>query len=157
MATVQGIWNQAAQSNAATLNAKPTANATSSSSSSGSDVATISSNDFLTLLVTEMKNQDPTATTDPNEYINQLVSVNSLEQLISINQTLSSAVGTSSSTSTTSGAQSSGASTTPVSAQAAAGAKTALQMTPATAGNLSVPQSSNAAQRVASALNGSHK
>ena len=35
-----------------------------------------------------MKNQDPTANTDPNEYINQLVQVNSLEQLISINQTL---------------------------------------------------------------------
>jgi flagellar basal-body rod modification protein FlgD len=50
--------------------------------------ANISANDFLTLLVTEMKNQDPTADTDPNEYINQLVQVNSLEQLISINQTL---------------------------------------------------------------------
>lgn len=51
--------------------------------------ATISANDFLTLLVTEMQNQDPTADTDPNEYINQLVQVNSLEQLIDINQTLS--------------------------------------------------------------------
>ena len=58
--------------------------------SSASDTATISANDFLTLLVTEMKNQDPTANTDPNEYINQLVQVNSLEQLISINQTLTS-------------------------------------------------------------------
>ena len=35
-----------------------------------------------------MQNQDPTADTDPNEYINQLVQVNSLEQLIDINQTL---------------------------------------------------------------------
>ena len=50
--------------------------------------ASISANDFLTLLVTEMKNQDPTAQTDPNEYVNQLVQVNSLEQLISINETL---------------------------------------------------------------------
>ena len=40
-----------------------------------------------------MQNQDPTANTDPNEYINQLVNVNSLEQLIDINQTLSSATG----------------------------------------------------------------
>lgn len=62
---------------------------TSGTSSSSSSSATISANDFLTLLVTEMKNQDPTADTDPNEYINQLVNVNSLEQLISINQTLS--------------------------------------------------------------------
>lgn len=53
---------------------------------------TISANDFLTLLVTEMKNQDPTAQTDPNEYINQLVQVNSLEQLIQINQDLSAAL-----------------------------------------------------------------
>jgi len=60
--------------------------------SSSSD-ATISANDFLTLLVTEMQNQDPTADTDPNEYINQLVQVNSLEQLIDINQNLSTALG----------------------------------------------------------------
>src|SRR5208337_2110943 len=67
--------------------------AASSSSSTSSDSATISANDFLTLLVTEMKNQDPTADTDPNEYINQLVNVNSLEQLISINQTLTTDLG----------------------------------------------------------------
>lgn len=60
-------------------------------SSSDANSPTIAANDFLTLLVTEMKNQDPTAQTDPNEYINQLVQVNSLEQLIQINQTLSSA------------------------------------------------------------------
>ncbi len=64
--------------------------ATAPTSSSASDSATISANDFLTLLVTEMKNQDPTANTDPNEYVNQLVQVNSLQQLISINQTLTS-------------------------------------------------------------------
>lgn len=61
----------------------------SNSSSSDSNTATVTANDFLQLLVTEMKNQDPTSTTDPNEYINQLVQVNSLEQLISINQDLS--------------------------------------------------------------------
>jgi len=68
---------------------------TSSTGSPGSSSATISANDFLTLLVTEMQNQDPTATTDPNEYINQLVQVNSLEQLIDINQNLSTVLGTS--------------------------------------------------------------
>ena len=57
--------------------------------------ASISANDFLTLLVTEMQNQDPTASVDPNEYVNQLVNVNSLQQLISINQTLSGALSTS--------------------------------------------------------------
>ena len=59
--------------------------------------AGITANDFLTLLVTEMKNQDPTANTDPNEYINQLVNVNSLQQLISINETLTAAFGVSNS------------------------------------------------------------
>lgn len=67
----------------------------------GTNSATVSANDFLTLLVTEMKNQDPTANTDPNEYINQLVNVNSLEQLIDIDQTLNTALGSSPSTSKT--------------------------------------------------------
>jgi flagellar basal-body rod modification protein FlgD len=48
----------------------------------------ITSNDFLTLLVSELKNQDPTQPTDPNAYIQQLVGVNSLQQLIQINQGL---------------------------------------------------------------------
>jgi flagellar basal-body rod modification protein FlgD len=65
-----------------------TSSGSDASSSSSTNSATISANDFLQLLVTEMQNQDPTADTDPNEYINQLVQVNSLEQLISINQDL---------------------------------------------------------------------
>ena len=44
----------------------------------------IIANDFLTLLVTELKNQDPTANTDPNAYVDQFVQVNSLQQLIQI-------------------------------------------------------------------------
>src|SRR3954454_23096762 len=57
-----------------------------SGTSSDQNSATITANDFLTLLVTELKNQDPTANTDPNAYVNQLVQVNSLQQLIQINQ-----------------------------------------------------------------------
>jgi len=63
--------------------------ATSTTSSSSSD-ATITANDFLTLLVAEMKNQDPTQPTDPNEYITQMVDVNSLQQLVSINSGITS-------------------------------------------------------------------
>lgn len=76
----------------------PTAN---SSNAAGS--ADITSNDFLTLLVSELKNQDPTQPTDPNQYITQLAQVNSLEQLISINQgigTLDGAISGTSSPST---------------------------------------------------------
>ena len=54
--------------------------------------------DFLTLLVSELKNQDPTQPTDPQAYVQQMVGVNSLEQLIQINQDLGgSASGNSSS------------------------------------------------------------
>src|SRR3984957_21334264 len=63
----------------------PTSNSTNAASSSD-----ITSHDFLTLLVSELKNQDPTQPTDPNAYITQLVGVNSLQQLISINQGITS-------------------------------------------------------------------
>ncbi len=53
-----------------------------------SSSSTITSSDFLTLLVSELKNQDPTQPADPNAYISQLVGVNSLQQLIQINQGL---------------------------------------------------------------------
>jgi flagellar basal-body rod modification protein FlgD len=46
------------------------------SESSNDGSTTITANDFLQLLVAEMQNQDPTADQDPNEYIDQLVQVN---------------------------------------------------------------------------------
>lgn len=60
----------------------------SGNSSTTTDNSTITSSDFLTLLVAELQNQDPTQPTDPNAYIQQLVGVNSLQQLIQINQGL---------------------------------------------------------------------
>ncbi len=56
-----------------------------SANAATADSPSVTANDFLTLLVTELKNQDPTANTDPNAYVNQLVQVNSLQQLIQIN------------------------------------------------------------------------
>ena len=61
---------------------------TASGAKSGTSTATITANDFLQLLVTELQNQDPTANTDPNQYVNQLVQVNTLQQQIQMNQTL---------------------------------------------------------------------
>jgi flagellar basal-body rod modification protein FlgD len=76
------------------VTAKPNAaTANDDSSSDASSAGDITASDFLTLLVTEMQNQDPTQPTDPNAYIQQLVGVNSLQQLISINQGLSTAEG----------------------------------------------------------------
>jgi flagellar basal-body rod modification protein FlgD len=108
-------------------------------------------------LVTEMKNQDPTADTDPNEYINQLVNVNSLEQLISINQTLTTNLG-SSTTAQAAGASSSGTSAqtqaaSPGAATTVPGAISAAasQLAP---GNLGIPAVNPAAQSVAESLSG---
>lgn len=186
MATT-GIWNQHAAASISLATAHPMDGTTGSTGSSGSSSssdggATISANDFLTLLVTEMQNQDPTADTDPNEYINQLVNVNSLEQLIQINQTLSSA--TSGTPGNTSGAEpsnpsGSAAASTPSSPSgagpatvhasapasvAAAAAAPTTHLHPAVAapvsspapaaaaGNLAVPKNNPAAQRVAQSL-----
>ncbi len=124
--------------------ARPAMDASSAATSgpaSDSGSASITANDFLELLVTEMRNQDPTADTDPNEYINQLVQVNSLQQLMQINQDLGGGTSTSSSTSAS-----------------AAGAVTRAVASPGSAtrggttGNLSVPGRGAAASRIVSAL-----
>ena len=94
MGTALGIWNQiVTEGQSQRGGVVPVSNASNgptdgTSDSTSGDSAAITANDFLLLLVTEMKNQDPTASTDPNQYINQLVQVNSLQQLIAINQTL---------------------------------------------------------------------
>lgn len=63
-------------------------------SGSTKDSSTITSSDFLVLLVAELKNQDPTKPTDPTAYVQQLVGVNSLEQLIDLNKQITSLGGT---------------------------------------------------------------
>lgn len=79
-----------AHSTAQTRSTSSTGTTSSGSTSTSTDNATITANDFLTLLVSELKNQDPTQPTDPGAYIQQLVGVNSLQQLIEINKGLSS-------------------------------------------------------------------
>ena len=69
--------------------AKSNASSNSSSSSAPGTSATSLQDTFLNLLVTELQNQDPTAPVDPTQIVGQLVSLNQLDQLISINSTLS--------------------------------------------------------------------
>jgi flagellar basal-body rod modification protein FlgD len=187
MAAMAGVLNQQLTAGQALtgVGRSPMASAATdpgSSDSSDTSSAAISANDFLTLLVTEMQNQDPTANTDPNEYINQLVSVNSLEQLIDINQTLTTGLGASPTTSGSSSpatqAITSPSSLTGRSASSQVhaavqkgGAPAALQPASSGAatagnsltqtvgfkqapGNLSVPYATPAASRVAHALDG---
>ncbi len=169
MAGIAGIWNHTTGALSALAKANPMDNTQSASGSSAGEASTISANDFLTLLVTEMKNQDPTANTDPNEYINQLVQVNSLEQLIDINQNLSTALGDSGNVSggSVTGHGMSSAHALKGGAGAAAPARQASgamgasseamghsKTVPVAAGNLSVPHTVPAAHRVAQALSG---
>jgi len=46
----------------------------------------INPNDFMTLLVSEIQNQDPTQPMDPTTFMAQLVQLNQLEQTMQINQ-----------------------------------------------------------------------
>lgn len=95
-ASTMGLLN-----NAQTQASQNTANSSSTSSASTGNAADVTSADFLTLLVSELKNQDPTQPTDPQAYVQQLVGVNSLQQLIQINQDLGSGSSSTSATSST--------------------------------------------------------
>jgi flagellar basal-body rod modification protein FlgD len=101
-----------------------------------------------------MQNQDPTADTDPNEYINQLVQVNSLEQLIDINQTVSTDLGGVSPNATGSSSSSSAAisNTGSVSTLARSGTALAGSSSQRASSMLSSPQSSTPGQTEGSAL-----
>lgn len=58
---------------------------------------------FLTLLVQELQNQDPTAPMDSTQMVGQMISLNQLDQLASINQVVTNALGTSQPAATTAG------------------------------------------------------
>jgi flagellar basal-body rod modification protein FlgD len=76
-----------------TLNAKSTT-APSTGSTSGSTTASGIGSTFLSLLATELENQDPTAPVDSTAMVGQMISLNQLDQLISINQTVTGSSGT---------------------------------------------------------------
>ena len=111
---------------------------------------------FLNLLVQELKNQDPTQPMDPTQTVGQLISLNQLDQLISINQTIKPATTTTASGTTssgsTSGAVTSGialpvgsAADSPAQVQASQqAAVAALQAAQAANGNPSAPLNLNA-------------
>ena len=112
---------------AATASSSSTPSTTPTANPAGS--AGITANDFLALLVTEMKNQDPTNQTDPMQYITQLVGVNSLEQLVQINKDLappSSTPGSSTPPATTGAAMASAVMTSPTSSAVASASPLSL-------------------------------
>ena len=62
---------------------------------------TIGQSDFLSLLVAQLKNQDPMNPVDNAQFVNQLATFSSLEQLISINGNVATMANTASANSNT--------------------------------------------------------
>ncbi len=71
----------------------PTINVTETSTSGSAD--TVDYDAFLTLLVAQLKNQDPTEPTDNAELMAQLASFSSVEQQVQINDKLETLIGAS--------------------------------------------------------------
>ena len=71
-----------------------TTNSTSTGSTGSSDMSLLGSNlnTFLTLLTTQLKNQDPTSPMDTNAFTQQLVSFSEVEQQINTNKNLQSLI-----------------------------------------------------------------
>lgn len=65
---------------------------TSSTSSTSTTAATnsLSYDDFLTLLMAELKNQDPSSPLDPSQMVSQLATVSQVGQAVKTNDNLSS-------------------------------------------------------------------
>jgi len=76
------------------LSAKAITTAPTTGTTSGSSASSSLSSTFLNLLATELQNQDPTAPVDSTAMVGQMISLNQLDQLISINQTVTGSTGT---------------------------------------------------------------
>jgi len=63
---------------------------TSSTASVASSAATVGYNDFLNLLIAELKNQDPTSPADPTQFVAQLATFSQVEQQVQTNTKLTS-------------------------------------------------------------------
>jgi flagellar basal-body rod modification protein FlgD len=58
---------------------------TATTSTTTDSTKTLGENDFLSLLVAQLQNQDPTNPVDNTQFVSQLATFSSLQQLISIN------------------------------------------------------------------------
>jgi flagellar basal-body rod modification protein FlgD len=63
---------------------------TASASASGGDTNanTVDYNQFLQLLIAQLRNQDPTSPTDPTQFVSQLASFSGVEQQVKANSKL---------------------------------------------------------------------
>jgi flagellar basal-body rod modification protein FlgD len=65
-----------------------TPNQTESSTISGTGKTTLNYDNFLKLLVAQLKNQDPTNPSDPTAFVSHLASFSSVEQQVNMNSKL---------------------------------------------------------------------
>src|SRR4051812_24904724 len=65
------------------------------SSNKPASSATVGYNDFLQLLIAQMRNQDPTSPTDMSQYMSQFAQLSSVEQAIQTNTKLDTLLSTS--------------------------------------------------------------
>ena len=71
--------------------ASPVSSASSTSSAANAiPTPTVDYNQFLTLLIAEIKNQDPTQPMDPTQSVTQLATISGVQQSMQANVTLSS-------------------------------------------------------------------
>ena len=75
---------------AATSGVASAAQQGSTSASTASATQSLNYNDFLTLLMAEMKNQDPTQPMDPAQMVSQLATVSEVGQAVQTNTNLAS-------------------------------------------------------------------
>lgn len=73
----------------ANINQTPTASSGSSSSSSGTPSAQSLQDEFMQLLVAQLKNQDPSSPTDSTQFVTQLAQISQLQQATQTNTELS--------------------------------------------------------------------
>ncbi len=73
-------------------NSTTTATQTSTSSNSTKANDSLGENDFLTLLITQMKNQDPMSPMDGTKFASQLAQFSSLQQLQNLNSSMNNSI-----------------------------------------------------------------
>lgn len=73
------------------LNQTSTTNTTNSSATSTSSSASLGENDFMTLLIAQLKNQDPSNPQDSSAFVAELAQFSSLQQETQVNQNLQQA------------------------------------------------------------------
>ncbi len=70
--------------------ASPAASTSTASAAAAATTHSLNYNDFLTLLMAEMKNQDPTQPMDPSQMVSQLATVSEVGQSVQTNTNLAS-------------------------------------------------------------------